>query len=260
MKLTLPIWLDSVDSTNTVLSRLIRENGIVPGHLLAAREQTAGRGRYDRRWQAQAGKNLTFSFYLKTAQGFPQVASIPVAAALGVADYLREVHHLPAQAKWPNDVMIGGKKICGILSERTEQTSATPTSENDSAPKPASPANHIVVGIGINLNLTAEDAVAIEKPATSVFLETGVQTVPEAELLRLMPFLDNWLTKWEVGGFSALSERWTAWAWRLGETVAVGDGNNRQTGILQGFGESGELILRLPDGSLRACWAGDFEY
>lgn len=223
---------------------MIREKKTLPGTILAAYAQTAGRGRYDRRWLTQAGQNLTFSLFLQTKQSFPVVASAPMATGLAVAEYLHHEHGLPAQVKWPNDVMIGGKKICGILSERIEQNSG----------------NDMVVGIGINLNMAATEAAAIEKPATSVFIETGRKTTLETELLKLIPHLTHWLTIWGEGGFPVLRKDWLALAWRLGEEVTVGDGDYRQTGILHGFGASGELLLRLPDGSLQTCWSGDFSY
>lgn len=270
--------------------RMVRAGEARAGMVIAARCQTAGRGRYDRKWLAAAGQNLTFSFYLPTQRGFPEIASIPVAAALGVLHYLRQRHDLPAAGKWPNDVMIGPRKICGILSERVERTLAQPANDlpapsstnaagaagaagatgtscaGDSTPAAcpcalaSAASNHIVVGIGVNLNMTADDATAVPKPATSVFIETGRKTEPEEELPLLISHLERWLARWEEGGFPALREAWTERAWRLGETVTIGDGAYRQTGILHGFGESGELLLRLPDGAIRPCWAGDFEY
>lgn len=248
-----PLWEDSLDSTNTRLAQWIRERRVLPGAVLAAREQTAGRGRYDRRWLARPGCNLTFSLYLSTTRGFPAIASIPAAAALGVSDYLRDAHGIDGRVKWPNDVMVSGRKICGILSERVSLPS-TPAS----AATPAAEA--IVVGIGVNLNMSAEDAAQVDKPATSVLMEAGVSCAPEEELLRLLQPLGHWLTRWEEAGFSALRAELLRRAWKIGETVMVGDGDQKISGTFEGFGESGELLLRLSDGELRPCWAGDFAY
>ncbi len=255
-----PLWFDSLGSTNTTLAQQVREGAACPGTVIAAREQTAGRGRYDRKWVSAAGSNLMFSFYLRTRRGFPDIASVPVAAALGVTEYLRKIHGLTALGKWPNDVMIDGCKICGILSERIANAPEGSSGDPSTAGRPAGEGNHIVVGIGINLNMTADEAMAVPKPATSVRIAAGRQTHPEEELPVLLRHLCFWLTRWEEGGFPALREQWTSWAWQLGKEVTVGDGAYRQTGILHGFGESGELLLRLPDGALRPCWAGDFEY
>ena len=118
MRFQKPQWYDELPSTNTTLVEWLREGRDLPdGFVLAARFQTAGRGRYERQWLARPGRNLTFSALLRSDVSPLRFLSLPQAAALGVVAYLEE-NGLAAQTKWPNDVLVGGRKVCGILAER----------------------------------------------------------------------------------------------------------------------------------------------
>ena len=240
------IWRDALGSTNTELAELARMGQIASGTVLAAHEQTAGRGRYERKWLTKAGENLTFSLCLQTPAVFPRVASVPMAAGLAVADLLREAYSLPALVKWPNDVMLHDRKISGILSENVAVTGYHGST--------------LIVGIGLNLNMDAESAALIDKPATSVRIETGARVEVEAALEALLPHIARRLTQWEEAGFAALREDYCARAWRIGQPVTIGDGENPRGGILLDFGADGEIILQLPDGRTLPCWSGDFAY
>lgn len=246
-----PEWMDVVDSTNSLLAARVKSGEAVPGAVLAAVSQTAGRGRFDRRWLARPGANLTFSLFWQTAAGFPQVASAPLAAGLGVAEFLRVRHGIDARVKWPNDVMAADAKICGILSERV---SPEPVANHGAVP------GGIVVGIGVNINMTAEEAARIERPASSVLILTGRECGLAEELLAVLEPVEKWLGLWERGGFPALRPEVEKYAWRMGERVTVGDAQARREGKMRGFGESGELLLELPGGTISPCWSGDFVY
>ena len=141
MQFQKPQWHDELPSTNTTLVEWLREGRDLPdGFVLAARSQTAGRGRYERQWLAQAGRNLTFSVLLRSDASPLQFLSLPQAAALGAVAYLEE-NGLAAQTKWPNDVLVGGRKVCGILAERCN--------------------GGVVLGIGLNVNMDADEAASI---------------------------------------------------------------------------------------------------
>lgn len=238
-----PEWHDSLPSTNSVLAARLRTTpDVVPGTVLAAREQTAGRGRQERTWVAGAGRNLTFSFSLHTPAVFPRLASLPMATALGIAEELESLG-IPVQTKWPNDLLVADRKICGILSECI---ATEPQTGSD-----------VVVGVGLNVNMSAEEAERIDQPATSILLETGQAQEPDALLPRLLGRLRGWLEAWEAGGFPALSEAWTARCKRIGKPVTVREGNRSISGIVEGFGSCGEMRLRLESGEIRAMWSGD---
>ena len=238
-----PKWHDQLASTNTtLLDRLGSEDLPPSGFVLAAREQTAGRGRYQRNWVAQAHQNLTFSFLLVTQTEFPHLASLPMAIALGVSDALK-AHDIESQTKWPNDILINTAKICGMLLERSEKKHPDGTA--------------IVIGIGLNVNMDATTAVLIERPATSMYLETGREYNLENVLTQILTSTAPWIDRWENEGFAALRTTWEQRCVYIGKQISVGEGKDIKTGVLTGFGDHGQLLLRSDSGQQQEIWAGD---
>ena len=237
MQFLIPEWHGRLTSTNTVLlERLRGGEGLASGFVLATREQTEGRGRYERKWVSAEGGNLAFSFLMRTRVGVPQVLSLPQAVALGVAEAVGEFG-IEAWVKWPNDLLAGGRKICGILAEREGEG--------------------LVVGVGVNVNMGREEAAGIDRPATSMMIESGRAFAVEGLLERVLERLPVWIERWEKGGFAALREAWTARCVGLGEEVEVGEARERLEGVLEGFGEAGQLLLRQADGTVKEVWSGD---
>ena len=240
-----PEWHDQIASTNThFLQRLYRGERLSSGFVIAAREQTAGRGRYQRQWIAQANENLTFSFLLITRAAFSQLTSLPIAIALGVSDALK-TYSISTQTKWPNDVLIGGAKICGMLLERSDQKQPDGTA--------------IVIGIGLNVNMDATTAALIDRPVTSMRLETGCEYDLEQVLEQVLSSTAPWIDRWKSEGFSALRTAWENRCVYIGEEISVGEGDDVKMGVLAGFGDCGQLLLRGSDGRMREIWAGDVE-
>jgi len=233
-------WHDRLGSTNASMrERFNQQRSLQSGLVIAAREQTNGRGRQDRKWFSSANTNLCFSLYVDTNADLMQVPSLAMAAALAVADLLGSMG-IKASPKWPNDVLVGDKKICGILSERVEN----------------GPRRGIIVGIGINVNMSSEEAADIDRPATSILIENGHACDPAKLLRDLLPQLDFWITRWQSGGFSAIRNVWTEKAGPLGKELSVHDGDIRKSGRLAGFGDHGELLLETEAG-LETIWSGD---
>jgi BirA family biotin operon repressor/biotin-[acetyl-CoA-carboxylase] ligase len=141
--------LDTVDSTNTWLKQ--RWADLCPGEavLLTADSQTAGRGRYDRVWHSPPGDNIYASFGVPLLHDVEWLTQL---LALAVCDLLLE-RGVEAHIKWPNDVLVQGKKIAGILAEKIELG--------------------LVIGLGLNINLSREACQSIDQPATSLRVETG---------------------------------------------------------------------------------------
>lgn len=238
-----PQWHTQLPSTNTtLLNRLRSEDPPSSGFVLAAYEQTAGRGRYQRTWISQAHQNLTFSFLLVTQSDFPQLASLPMAIALGVSDALL-TYDINAQTKWPNDILIDNAKICGMLLERSEKKHPNGTA--------------IVIGIGLNVNMDATTAALIDRPATSMRLETGREYNLENLLTQILASTAPWIDRWQNGGFAKLRTTWEQRCVYLGEQISAGEGTGLQTGILTGFGDHGQLLLRDENGQTNEIWAGD---
>ncbi len=243
MNFLTPEWHDQLVSTNThLLQRLSKGERLSSGFVIAAREQTAGRGRYQRQWIARANENLTFSFLLVTRVAFSQLTSLPIAIALGVSDALI-TYGISTQTKWPNDVLIDGAKVCGMLLERSDQKQPDGTA--------------IVIGIGLNVNMDATTAALIDRPVTSMRLETGREYDLKQVLARILSTAAPWIDRWESEGFPVLRIAWENRCVYLGEEISVGEGDDVKTGVLAGFGDCGQLLLRGPDGQVREIWAGD---
>ena len=233
-------WHDRIDSTNTYIrNRIAKAPAIAPGFIVAAREQTAGRGRSDRKWLSAPNTNLCFSLFLETDAQLMDVPSLTMAAALAITDQLNS-EKIDAAPKWPNDVLVGGKKICGILSERIETSTR----------------KGIIVGIGLNVNMTSVEADAIDRPATSILIESGKAQNPKTVLENLLPQLTFWIDRWNQGGFSAIRDVWVEKAGPIGKPLSVHDGDLRKSGTLAGFGDHGELLLKTEAG-LETIWSGD---
>jgi BirA family biotin operon repressor/biotin-[acetyl-CoA-carboxylase] ligase len=243
MRFCKPEWHDRLTSTNSVLKGRLDSGERQPsGSVLGAREQTAGRGRYDRRWVSRPGRDLTFSFVLATQAETARLSSLSMAVALGIAEAL-DGYRLEPQLKWPNDVLVDGCKICGILPELVQ-----PCPGHRQA---------AVVGVGLNVNMEGHAAAAIDRPATSILIETGQEHRVESVLDGLLPVLGVWLDRWDSGGFPALHDAWLSRHCALGDRVSVGEGDLRREGTLAGFGREGQLLLREEDGQIREIWAGD---
>ncbi|MFA7257329.1 MAG: biotin--[acetyl-CoA-carboxylase] ligase [Kiritimatiellales bacterium] len=228
-------WYERLPSTNTFLKELVGLKKQVPsGTVVAAREQAQGRGRLDREWLSATGENLTFSLLLRGNFNPRHLPSASMAAAVAVAEQL-EAEGLKPSLKWPNDVLVKGKKICGILSEGM--------------------VGGVIIGIGLNVNMKNSDH--IDQPATSVLIETGKRNSVDELLKKLLIHLSIRLDEWAQGGFSKVRKNWEAKVPNIGKSVMVRDGGTVRSGILVGFGDDGELLLCALDGTVSSIWVGD---
>tara|TARA_E500000178_G_scaffold354598_1_gene424170 strand:+ start:4018 stop:4752 length:735 start_codon:yes stop_codon:yes gene_type:complete len=241
MNLTIQ-WHERLGSTNQHLKNELLSGHIIPsGTLIAAYDQTAGTGRFNRPWIAPPHTNLCCSLYLATQAPLTAIPSLTMATALAVHDLLR-THRISAQPKWPNDLLVNGKKICGILSEQIED--------------PATQQRGIITGIGLNLNLTPAQAAAIDQPATSMLIETGKPHSLEETLQDLLPHLTYWIKQWQTDHFNAIRPTWEAATGPLNRPLTIRDGDHLQHGTLAGYGEHGQLLLQTPNG-IQTIWSGE---
>lgn len=224
---------ESLPSTNTELARMASE-GAAEGLAIVADEQTAGRGRLQRAWSSPKGAGLYFSILLRPVIPIDQWPLITFLAALAVGDALQEATGLTTDIKWPNDLLSGERKICGILAEAIDT--------------PAGRA--VIVGIGINLTPSAFPE------ATSVSEAAGLQPDREAILAALLRALSRW--------YSLLGEREkivAAWANRssyaTGKVVQVKNGEETWQGTTCGVEPDGALRLRTINGEIKLIRAGD---
>lgn len=229
---------ETVGSTNDEAKRLARE-GAVDGTILWALEQTAGRGRRGRFWSSPRG-NLYASLILRPACGPDRAAQLGFVAALAIGDALQElVPELGKPAcKWPNDVLVGGRKIAGILLE----------SEMDGGENVA----FVVAGIGINLASAPLDA---EYPATSIADQGRLPPSPDSALAAVARHFAGWDRDWRDEGFGKIRDHWRSRAVGLGEPISV----RLETATLRGrfidIDQQGLLLLDI-GGELRRISAG----
>lgn len=232
-------WFDHLDSTNTRLLEQVDLNPALPsGTVWAARTQSAGRGRLERKWISSSSGNLLFSLFHRTGAEPGRLPSLTMAMAIAV-DEMLQTFQVHSNLKWPNDIQVKGCKIAGLLAERAG-------------------AEGVVIGVGLNVNMAASELALIDQPATSLRNETGREwNVEEVLAVLLATHLPPWLARWDRNGFSGLRERWMQGCGGLHAPLAVRDGERRMQGTLAGFGEEGELQLRLPDGTIQTVWAGE---
>ncbi|MBN8926638.1 MAG: biotin--[acetyl-CoA-carboxylase] ligase [Rhodospirillales bacterium 69-11] len=222
---------DRIGSTNDEARRLAEE-GAPHGTVVHADEQTAGRGRLARRWFSPPG-NLYLSVLLREVPP-ERLWQLSFLSALAVADAVDALlpSHTRAQLKWPNDVLVGGAKISGILIEQAGSA--------------------VILGIGINV-LVAPQGPAY--PTTTLAASGGIATVDGACSL-LLRGLEAWLARWTEGGFPVVREAWLARAHRLGETLHVATSGRSASGVFVGLDADGALLLDTDAGRVRIV-AGD---
>ena len=231
---------ESLPSTNTELARLSSE-GAEEGLSIVADEQTAGRGRLQRAWLSPKGAGLYFSILLR-----PQIPQnhwplITFAAALAVGDALSEAAGVETDIKWPNDLLSGERKICGILAEGIE----TPQGRA------------VIAGIGINLTNSAFPAELVNV-ATSVAEESGRPAERELILAALLRALSRWYSLLnEPGGHEKIVAAWSSRSsYASGKVVSVSNGDEVWQGITSGLESDGALRLSM-NGEIRLVRAGD---
>lgn len=239
----LPVeWHDTLPSTNTCLVDRVRKTPDTPhGTVVAAREQTAGRGRQQRRWIAPPNENITVSLLWNAPLPTQFVPSLAQTISLGMCRALQA--HVRPTIKWPNDVLVGGRKIAGILCERVGGDD---------------PENTVIVaGIGVNVNLGLEGAEAVDQPVTSLMLETGNCFSIYEFLDQLLDSLVAPLTAWAALGFAGIREDYARLGVSPGTLLRIRDGDRHISGLFSGYSEAGGLVLRLEAGEERVFYSGD---
>jgi len=222
--------LDEIDSTNAEARRRAPATGPV---WIAARRQTAGRGRQGRAWSAQEG-NLSATLLIGRDEAAGDLAKLSFHASLAVADLLS--HFAPGAevaTKWPNDTLLNGKKAAGVLLENL-------------GPGGGHKAN-LAIGIGINLADHPEAACSLWRP-TSLAAETGTAPDFEAALDVLAQRLDHWLA---IRDFATIRDAWMARVTHLGQRIEARLQGHTLTGIFEDVDADGALVLRTPDGTRR---------
>ncbi len=220
----------SVGSTNDIAGALAA-GGAPHGTTVIAEAQTGGRGRLGRSWFSPAGAGLYTSVVLRPPAMLPP-ARYTLVAGVAIADALRAATGLPVVIKWPNDLLVGGRKVCGILAEASARDSAIP---------------YVVVGFGINLRSVAFPP-AIAEGATSIEAELGRAADRGAILFAALSALAAAVTDLSAARFDAILNRWRALSPpSVGSPVEWGGAGGLQRGTTTGVDAEGALLVRVGD-------------
>ena len=244
--MTAPILaFETLDSTNAEARRRAEAGETGPLWLTAA-VQTAGRGRRGRAWETGTG-NLAATHLFTTSMPPAQAAHVSFVAALAVHDLAVSLvgpgqsDRVIASLKWPNDLLLNGRKAAGILVESGKVGDRL----------------WVAVGMGVNLAVAPEPAPDAMIAPTSFRAEGLAPPTPEIAVRTLAEAMEAWLLKWTSEGFSSIAEAWTLRAHGLGEPCTARLPQETVYGVAEGLDPDGALRLRLPDGSLRRITAGD---
>lgn len=237
MKAEIPItWFDSIDSTNSEARRQLPVNAKMS--VYAAKFQTAGRGQRGNKWSSAAGQNLTFSVLLNFSR--PQMPDLAVrnqfllsiVAALSVSDLLQKLN-IRNSIKWPNDIYIGRRKVCGMLIENIVGNAGL---------------EHSIIGIGLNLNQT-EFPPELVNP-TSVLVSSGLRTVPEEVLDDFLDIFSEYIPYLsDIEGINEIRNKYVSRLFGLGVSREYHDclRNVDFAGTIKGISEEGLLLMEMPD-------------
>jgi len=232
----------SVDSTNQEARRLILQ-GLGQGTVIVADTQTAGRGRLGRHWESPQGTGIWFSLILEPGVSLQETSQYSFVMAVAVAEGIRQATGLDAVVKWPNDVLLDGKKICGILLELVAEMTQV---------------HQLIVGIGINANQKITDfPPEVQAKATSLAIAAG-RSVQRADVLcAVLRAVEVNCQLLQQQGFAAIRDKWTALSCVVGQAVrVVRQGDTLLTGIAEGLDLDGALLVRTAQGVERVL-AGD---
>lgn len=208
--------------------------------VINANEQSQGRGRLQRQWHSPAGTNLYASFCLFTGAELQTIANISQVLALACAELLATLSLAPT-LKWPNDLLVNGKKIAGILSET----------------KPIDETRLLVIGIGLNINMSEEELSNINKPATSVLIETSKEHNPQTILTLLEEKFQLYLETYLKEGFAAFHAAFTKLL-RFDDEMEFSTDQIKVKGKIVKINPDGSIMIELKDGERKTFYYGEF--
>lgn len=232
---------DTIDSTNTWAKLNAHSFSLDALTLVTADTQTSGRGRFNRRWESPSGQNIYASFCFFLEKSRQDIGNIPQVLALSAVHVLEKYRFKPT-LKWPNDILLTGKKVAGILTETT----------------PVSNMLCIVLGIGLNVNMPPTLLEQIDRPATSLFAESGDLFNPLDVLKALQTRFVMDLEHMIKEGFSPFLQDYRHYAHQnKTTTIRFNDNKTVWEGVIHAINNDGSLSMRLTNGEIRTFLTGE---
>ena len=236
---------EEVGSTNDVLRKLISDGAVSDGAVVVSDSQTEGRGRLGRRWISPAGRNLYLSA-LFCPEVSPQESSVFTFLASCALIEVFSRYGISATIKWPNDILVGGKKISGVLTELGTSDGVV---------------DYLVIGIGVNLNLSEEsirrEMEDISEKTTSLSILLGEDISRERFCAELINLLDRFYGEFRRLGTRVIVDMWIERWGFMGEEISVDVSGEVIRGVVERVDGNGFLYLRTDEGDLRRVIAGD---
>lgn len=231
---------EAMTSTNDVIEKLARD-GVKEGVVVFAESQTRGRGRLGRKWISPSHEGLWFSVLLRPKLTPQETTQLTVASATALRRAIFAETKLSPEIKWPNDLLIGGKKIAGVLTEMSAEVDRV---------------RHVILGIGISVNVETFPP-ELRKVATSLKIESG-KKIDRAELATaILRELDADYARVCAGKFSELADEWETHCTTIGKNVSVQMGARKICGTAEALDDDGALLLRTEHGRLERIIGGD---
>ena len=236
-------FFPTIDSTNTYAAGLARK-GASEGTTVIADSQSGGKGRLGRSWVSPPGVNLYLSVLLRPSASTAVAPQLNLLAAIAVADAIRETTLLSPAIKWPNDVLVAEKKVCGILAEMQTDTGGL---------------RAVIVGIGVNINAPMSAFPEELRDKASSLLIAGGQTIDRSMFTAsLLTHLEKFYLLWLEEGFSTLRLRWEQYAAHiLGKQISVAVPEGTVVGTVLGLDRDGGLLVQGDNGERHRLLAGD---
>ncbi|MBN2224640.1 MAG: biotin--[acetyl-CoA-carboxylase] ligase [Deltaproteobacteria bacterium] len=239
------ISIDETDSTNQDAMKLAQKGG-QEGWVVVARRQRRGKGRRGKQWSSPGGQNLYMSVLLRPRISLRKTSFLTLLATVAVAETLSDYIAKGVFIKWPNDVMVTGKKISGILLEMGKDVNGE---------------DFLVLGVGINVNCTRyEIPPELSEIATSLYLEIGYSVSVKDVLFKLLNRLDYGYCLYTSSDFDAIIERFRAFEQTTGRRVLIDVAGARISGHAVGIDEDGFLLVQDDDGKISKVISGDLQF
>jgi BirA family biotin operon repressor/biotin-[acetyl-CoA-carboxylase] ligase len=233
---------EQTTSTNDVVEKLARD-GVKEGVVVFAEAQTKGRGRLGRQWMSPARKGLWFSILLRPELRPQETTQLTVAAATALWRAIRAETGITAEIKWPNDILIRGKKVVGILTELSAEVDRV---------------KHVTLGVGVDVNLSASEFPSdLRKIATSLRVESGKSIARPELATAILRELDRDYARICAGQFAALADEWEQHCTTIGKNVAIQIGERKMRGRAEALDDDGALLIRTEHGHLERIIGGD---
>lgn len=233
---------ETVESTQNIAQKLALE-GAAEGTLVVAEEQLGGRGRLERKWQSPKYKGIWMSLILKPSIPILKTPQLTLLTAVAVVQGIQEATGVQADIKWPNDLLVNGKKLTGILTEMQADSDRI---------------HSLIIGIGINVNQQLEDfPEELKASATSIYLETNKSWDRAKIIQEIMKQIEKLYLLYLEKGFYPIKLLWESYSISLGNKVTANTLNGSIFGLAKGITDDGVLLLEDEEGVVHSIYSAD---